>query len=369
MRILFYTPLNTRCRDIESQAIAFRDQGHSIFLLTQSGTGELHRSFAAHGFSSTATERPASSSPYLNILQRVLRLATFCRSHKIDLVYSHLEPANFVAVLAQYVIKARVVVCRHHMDYAKLNGFDRDRSYRMTYRLAKDIIVVSSQTKSYMVKEEHVTPEKIHVIKLTYNFDLYGVPDVTFSANVRKNQACELLLITVCRLTPFKRPEISIQLIRNLRDAGLQANLLILGDGEYRKKLEQQIINLGLEENVTFTGYVTNVLDYLKASDVLIHPSVSEASCITVKEAGLVSLPVVACKDVGDFDEVIQHGQNGFLFDVDKFLLEVTSLLITYTGERHRFEESGKKLNRTILSQFDIRNVADYYEKTFHQKS
>lgn len=365
MNILFYTPLNTRSRDIESQAIEFQKKGHAIFLLTQSHQGPLHSNFASYGFNVSAAVISSKFS-YVNLIMQLYNFIMHCWLNKIDVVYAHLEPANFIAVIGQFFTKARIIICRHHMDYAKLHRFDNDLSYRITYKLAKNIVVVSRQAKEYMVREEGVAQEKIHHIPLSYNFSLYRQHRDDTVSEIKSRYTADVLLLTVCRLTQFKRPEISIELIRQLKQRGINAKLLILGKGELEEKL-QHLIQNGLQENVFLTGYVENVLDYMAAADLLVHPSVSESSCISIKEAGLVRLPVIVAEGVGDFDDIIEHRKNGFRIKSSAFVDQSLDIVRLFITDKEMFKAIGTNLQRTVLDKFDIKGVAEYYEGNFHK--
>lgn len=366
MNILFYTPLNTRCRDLESQAREFERNGHSILLLTISSYHLLHQNFLSYGYK-VASAESSSSFVYPRIFQRLFKFVAFCRKNSIDVVYSHLEPANFIAVLGQYFVRARIVVCRHHMDFAKLAGFDTDFSYRLTYKLAKDIIVVSKQAKEYMIKEEGIPQEKIHQINLAYDFNLYGQVNTQKVQEITQHHQADILLLTIGRLNRHKRPGLSIRLVKELTNAGLNIKLLILGEGVLLKELQNEADLLGVSDRVFFTGYVGNAMDYMAAADFLVHPSVSESSCISIKEAGLAGLPPIVCRSVGDFDEIIQDGENGFLVGRDEFVKSAVSIIQNYAKNKSRYRAMGEKLRATINERFDIQKVAPYYEKTFHQ--
>lgn len=365
MNILFYTPLNTRSRDIESQSIEFEKEGHSIFLLTLSPRHILHQKFESYGHHAASTESSFTSS-YITMLQRLLRFMVFCNRNRIDLVYSHLEPANFIAVLGQFLIKAKVVICRHHVDFARLSGFDHNFSYRLTYKLAKDIIVVSRLAKDYMVREEGVNEGKIHEIDLAYNFDLYGPIDRQEVQEIRRRYKAQIVLLTVGRLDPHKRPELSIQLVRQLIDMKKDVKLLILGDGALFQALQSKANELGVSDRVFFLGYVNNVLDYMAASDFLVHPSISESSCITVKEAGLADLPPIVCEGVGNFDEIFKNGYNGFLIKKDDFVNSSAFVIQDQSENKENIKRIGSNLRASILERFDIRKVTHLYERMFH---
>jgi glycosyltransferase involved in cell wall biosynthesis len=55
----------------------------------------------------------------------------------------------------------------------------------------------------------------------------------------------------------------------------------------------------------------------LSAADLIVHPSITEASSSLIKEAGLVNKPVIVCSGVGDFDQYIEHDKNGYLIKGD----------------------------------------------------
>lgn len=368
MRILFYTPLNTRCRDIESQAEYFAKQGHTIFLLTQNGVGPLHDNFSGYGYQ-VAADESSSKFTSLRVLKRMRKLIWFCKSNQIDIVYAHLEPCNFIAVLSQYFVKARVVICRHHVDEARLYPFGKDLSYRLTYRLAKDIIVVSDHAKRYMVREENVPESRITHINLAYNFDLYELPNSEKVKRLRADLNADLVLLSVCRLTRYKRPELSVEVLKNLLAKGLSVKLIILGRGELQQELEDKIKTENLQQHCILPGYVNNVLEYMAAADILIHPSLLESSCITVKEAGLVNLPVVVCRNIGDFNEVIEHGVNGFIVDADNFVEETSALVLNYSGDRDKLLATAYQLRQTVYELFDITKVGPAYEELFHKQS
>lgn len=364
MKILFYTPLNTRCRDLESQAAAFVKNGHTIFLLTQSRRGPLHENFSGYGYE-TGAQKLASRPLVWRVILQVVGLAGFCRRNDIDLVYAHLEPANFVAVLAQFFIRSRVIICRHHIDEARLYGFDRSLSYRLTYRWARTIIVVSEHARAYMIETEKIDPAKIFAIRLAYDFSLYVLPDAETVAAARQRHPGKIKLIDVCRLTAYKRPFELLALARLLLSRKIPFHLTILGQGELMDDLRKQILEDGLEQHVEMPGYVSDVMLRLASSDLLVHPSVLESSCISVKESGLVGLPVVVCRGVGDFDDTLRHGWDSCLVDRAEFVRQTADYVEAFQAHPSPIRQTGVELGRTIRRLFAIEQVAGSYDR-FH---
>ncbi len=363
--ILFYTSIRTRVKDQESLMAEFVKSGHRVFFLNQQINPYLPGLCKSAGVAyETVAIRPTRFTS-LRIIYYWFHLIQFIRNNRVDVVYSHLEPANFIAVLAQYFVKARIVVVRHHLDLAEHIGFDDDLSYKLTYRLAKDIITVSAAARRYMIEREKINALKIHHINLGYAFSVFGTHTPEKVAQIRSKLSESIILISVGRLDPFKRPEQSIEVCRMLNEKGHKAHLLLLGSGENEPAIKKRILELGLQNHIELLGYVDNVMDYLKASDWLLHPSISESSCVAVKEAALSQLPVIACKGVGDFDDYLISHKNSVLLDRDHFAEEAVKEIIYFENSKTEKVDMGRNLKDIIVSKFDIRSVVSQYNQ-FH---
>ena len=362
MNILFYSPFNNRSRDTESLMLSFKEMGHRVISLSQNNGDFIHPFLRKQGidtFSFVLGEKKGS----LYFLQHLIHLIWFCYRNRVDVIYSHLESANFVSSLAQYFVRARVFICRHHIDEARLRGFDRALYYRLTYKLAKHIIVVSNRGLDYMVKSEGIPMSKIHKINLAYDFKLYSAPCFEKVSELRTSNVCDVLLLSVARLTSFKRIDLSIETLYGLVKNGIDARLMILGAGSELVKLKELAISYGLYKRISFPGHVQNVADYLAASDYLVHPSILESSCVIVKEAGLIERPVIVCKDVGDFDEYIFHKKNGFIVDPDHFADQAVACIMQSYKNKAGLANMGYQLNLEIIRHFSIENIIFEYNK------
>jgi len=359
--ILFYAPFNQRSRDTESLMLAFYRQGHRVISLSQQEGFLINDFLNANGISAYSYVLAGKRGGWWYYLRHLLFFVRFCRKHHVEIVYSHLEPANFIAALAQFLIKATVFVCRHHSDQYRGLKRDNDLSYRLTYRLAKHIIVFSEITRHYMIREERIPRHKITRINLGYDFSLYPAVRIGHVESIKQLYSADIMLITVGSFIPLKRTEISIYVVKVLLDKGFDTKLFLLGKGELEHSLRALVEKLDLMDRVFFPGYVDNVLEYIAASSFLLHPSLSEASCVAVKEAGLVNKPVITCSGVGDFDDYIVHKKNGFSVAPDKFL-EQASEIIQENFRNHDFLKGvGENLRKSVIELFSIENVIGHY--------
>ena len=360
--ILFYSPFNQRSRDTESLMIAFHQQGHRVLSLSQAEGNFIHEYLQTQGIETFSHVIEGRKKTWY-YLQQIVYFIRFCRLRKIDVVYSHLESANFVAALAQYFVRAAVYICRHHVDLASLSGFDKSLFYRTTYTLAKKIIVVSEHARKYMVEREGINPQKIIHINLAYDFSLYPKPDLGTVKSLKEKYASRLILITTGRLTKPKRVSLSVQTLQKIRKQGVDAILFILGSGEDEGEIMKVIRDCDLTENVILPGHVRNITDYFAAANFLLHPSVSESSCVVVKEAAITDLPVIACHGVGDFDDYMVHEQNAFLTSKEKFVEEAADLVLKNYDKVEKLHALTQRFHEKVTQLFSLENVIPQYEK------
>jgi glycosyltransferase involved in cell wall biosynthesis len=360
MNILFYTVANKRSRDIESQAIEFASQGNTIFLLTQSPRSELHDIFESKGFHA-AFSQPSKGIFPVYLIREVIRLVFFCYRYKITIIHSHLDPCNLVAVCSQVLVRSHVIVNRHHADALLYEASKRSqRISRWIYRAARHIIVVSTNTKRYMVDNEGIAGEKITVIPLSFNFELYEQPTSEEVMQIRQKYDASILLCTVGRFTTLKRIDDVIRLVHLLNKKGVSTKLLILGSGPGEGDLKKLARELAVLDEVIFIGFTNRVLPYIAAADYYVHFSITEASCTTVKEAGLASTPVIVCTNVGDFNEYISP-TSGFFVEKDNLLHEACERILNTYANKTLLKEMGTNLRNTVRSHFDIKRVMPLY--------
>ena len=149
--ILFYASFPRRSRDTESTMVAFKNKGHRVLFLNQHHNAEFAKELRSKGIE-TFEFVPGASTGWWRHIKNIFYLVNFSWKHNVNIIFSHLEPASFIAVLAQYLIRAHVHVCRHHSDLYRLMKKDRDFSYGLIYRLANSVVVVSNKAKEHMVK-------------------------------------------------------------------------------------------------------------------------------------------------------------------------------------------------------------------------
>jgi len=169
MNILFYAIFTGRSRDTEATMLRLKELGHNVQFMNLSHSDDLEIHLQKLGIRYVRTCSALNSKS--DIIRNVVFLVKYCVKNNIQCVFSHLDPAHTVAVLAQFFLRAQVILVRHHANDVYLNGLHRNIVYRAIYFLARKVIVVSDFAKRFMISHEGVSAEKIDVIPLAYDLN------------------------------------------------------------------------------------------------------------------------------------------------------------------------------------------------------
>ena len=156
----------------------------------------------------------------------------------------------------------------------------------------------------------------------------------------------------VARLIPFKRHILVLPVFKKLIEEGYDIQVMILDEGPEKQVLENYIQKNNLDNKIHLIGFTRDFLDYMKAADLLIHPSITEASNNVVKEIALMEKVVAVCKGVGDFDEYIQSGINGYQLDIASPEVDVDKVIREIYSEPDKQLTLGTELRKTVLAKF-----------------
>ena len=236
------------------------------------------------------------------------------------IVHSHLAYADVVAAIAVNRLKARRVLHRStHLpqlfttehgiagDDTVYHGSSwRSRLMQTVHRArlwgTDGALAVSQSTADQMRRQWGA--RKVDV--LTNGVDLLGIAQAVASQRVASDPN-QLRVLSLSRLAPEKGLDVLIDAFSLLQQQVPGASLEIAGEGELLPQLQQQVKKLGLEESVSFPGFVDS-LAAMGRSDVLVQLSVWENCSYTLLDAKAAGLKVIATA-VGGNPEILSGAE------------------------------------------------------------
>jgi glycosyltransferase involved in cell wall biosynthesis len=156
-----------------------------------------------------------------------------------------------------------------------------------------------------------------------------------------------------------------VEILARVRASGVDARLVMVGDGSERPRAEHRARCIGVERYCSFVGKQPRIADYLSVSDVLLLPSEQESFGLAALEALACEVPVIASR-VGGIPEVVDDGLTGCLAeagDLEKMSADAARLL---SDEQLR-RGMGRRARESALSRYStdlvIPQYIDFYER------
>lgn len=231
------------------------------------------------------------------LLWKVLSDASDRFDTEYDLAVAFIEGAS-----AYYVhdhVKAAKKVAFFHTDYERA-GYSR-KIDRCVYKDFDRIFCVSDEVRK---KFEKVYPECEGMTDTFENIiDKESILKKS-EENIPFDEDFDgIKILTLGRLTEPKAIEISIEACSVLVNRGENVRWYVLGEGDLRKKLEEQIAGLNLEKIFLLPGAVDNPYPYLKKCDIYVQASRYEGKSVALREAQAFEKPMV----VSDIDSNLEQ--------------------------------------------------------------
>jgi N-acetyl-alpha-D-glucosaminyl L-malate synthase BshA len=302
------------------------------------------------------------------------KMATVAESENLDLLHVHYAiPHSISAILARESLKPHrclpVITTLHGTDITLVGA---DRSYLPITRYG---IMQSDGVTAISHYLKRATAE-------TFGFDNIAViPNFICASDYQRHHVPALraelspegepLLVHVSNFRPVKRVVDCVEILARVREKGVRARLVMVGDGSERPNAEHRARCLGVYEHCSFVGKQPKIVDYLSATDVLLLPSEQESFGLAALEAMACEVPVIASR-VGGIPEVVTDGENGYLSavgDVEKMSADAARLLADeelrlLMGQRAR-ESAVSRYNTDLV----IPQYIEFYERILAAKS
>ena len=349
----------------ESQALALslalQARGFSVWILTRSLTNlPTHENIEGIEIFRNIRTLPL---PLLFGLTYFVSTMKFILAHRnnFTIVHCHIlqNHHSIAAILAKWLFKKKVVikvaatgplsdVC---MAKKSLLGV----LFLNIVKRADTIIALCAQAEQELVDTGF---PKNRIVRIPN-----GVDTSLFKPDPEVSRLLANLLF-IGRLDYMKGVDILLKSIASSHTGDNQISCSIVGDGPFKKTLQQLACELDIADKVIFAGACTNVLPYLQKASCFVLPSRSEGMPNVLLEAMACEVPIIATS-VGGIPDIIKDGRNGLLIPPDD--VQALSLaLATLLQDRDLADRLGKQARMDVEEHFSIDKVADAYLALYH---
>jgi glycosyltransferase involved in cell wall biosynthesis len=293
------------------------------------------------------------------LLLSVFKLHKLLKKEKPDFIIVHLM--TFIPLLLLLLFNYETKFILRISGYPKLN-FLRSFFWKI---VGKKIFLVTTPTKltlNLLCDSKIFDSNKIKYLPdPVLNLNEIREKKIKKKESIEKEVSSENTIISIGRLTHQKNFDFLILAFKEINKKYPHLNLFILGDGEERKKLENLIKRINLEDKIFLVGHKKNIYDYLKESKMFVLTSLWEDPGFVLIEAGYMNKIVFSSNCINGPKELLENEKNGFFFksnSFDDFLKKFDEIINTDKKLIFKKKLSFKKKIRefTLFNHYRILN-------------
>lgn len=286
----------------------------------------------------------------------VFRFRRIIHNSHPDILVTNLIHADLFGRIFGRIFGIKKIVCYQHgqlLQWEFLRIIDRATKFLVT-----KYIVQTDVAKKELMQKLHLPEEKFEVISnsidsqefitkidgATKRQELHLLPEdtiITCVSNLRRRKGHEYLL------KAFEELFLSFQRKGNQNTL----KLLIVGDGEQKEKLLDQIHTYQSKAHIRFLGNRNDVKEILKISDLFILPTLGEGMSVAIMEAMATGLPIITT-DIPENRELIENQITGILVP-PKDTPAITDAIERLLNDKPLRLQLGKNAQKKIQEQFD----------------
>ena len=244
-------------------------------------------------------------------IRAIRALIKFCRRENVDILHTHSGIDSWIGGIAAKFAGVPAVRTRHLFLPLKYNPIN------FVHYLFARFFALGETMRTMLVKECGFPADK--VINIPTGIDFASFVSRFSRHEMRSTLQIDddaFVVLTVAVIRGVKRHDVALRAFKILLATFPNSRYLIAGEGPMRSDMERLASELGIDDAVRFLGHRTDVADLIRAADVMLLTSRSEAQSQALTQSIGLGLPAVATA-VGGVPEVILHEKTGLLVPPD----------------------------------------------------
>ena len=291
----------------------------------------------------------------------------YCRETSVDIWHAHDYKTNLLGLIARRFHPMKLITTAH--GWVNFDG-NTPRYYQWDKRWflpRYEHVICVSETVQQQCLAAGLRQSKCHLIHNAIDTEAFRR---TRHCNVANSDQLNfkdktLVIGSIGRLSEEKGFDLLIDAFCKLLGNGVNAKLVIAGEGKERSALAAQIADAGMEHQIVLTGFQEDTRAFYESLDIFVLSSHREGLPNVLLEAMAVEVPVLAT-EVGGVSKVVEHDFNGILIQpgsVDEIYAGL-SRLAECEALRRRLSEAGLKTIQQKWSFADrMKKIVQMYDQ------
>ena len=344
--------------------------GHDVKILTLSKTTDSHEDDEVYYMGSLDM-----SQFYPDVRVRHRRGTTEVNQlmhWKPDIIHTHSELSTFsIARRLSRRLNVPLVHTYHTMyeNYTHYFSFSkrvgRQAVRRLTHHVSTSvdmIIAPSEKIREMLLSYEVMCPISVIPSGISLRAFEEGLSqDECKRARNQLNIPLDhILLASVSRIGKEKNIEELIRYMNHLK--GEKISLVIVGDGPYKNELEHLVRQLGLTNQIKFTGMIDSqeIARFYQIADLFVSASTSETQGLTYVEALASGTPLL-CKEDECLNGLLKESENGFSFQNEAQFFDKLNQF-RQVSDKTLLSVNAKEIAKQYSTEAYVNHVLQLYE-------
>ncbi|UNM89967.1 glycosyltransferase [Vagococcus sp. CY52-2] len=354
MKILIVTTVSVTMNFFEHLIDDLIDEGIEVHLATNFNYGNIKKINKDAVMHQIDFSRSIYSRDNINAYKQ---FKVLIEKNNFDIIHTHTPIASAIVRLQKNNI-GKTIYTAHGFHFYK--GAPR-KNWLIFYPIEK---ILSYRTENLVTinnEDYNIANKKMHMKKLhLINGPGVNVPEILKINKLSRSELGlsedDFILIFGAELNENKNQKLLIDSMELLVKKHKNIKLLLVGTDNFEGKYQNYTTEKGLSDNIIFLGMRNDLIPIIKVCDVAVSSSYREGLGLFLIEAGCCGLPIIATKNRGS-SEIVVQGENGFLTDFTAY---------NFASEIEKIYSDRKLYDQ--LSSYSILNYEKFSVSTVNSK-
>jgi len=339
---------------ILNEMLGMKGRGYKVVLATPPDAAIYKKAMGA------GIDTVAVKFSKFGYIEGVSGLARVIKERSVSIINTHSSRDSWMGSIAGRLAGARVLRTRHISSPLNKSPFTR-----LVYGpLCDGIITTGDSIKRQLVKELGLSPKKVRSIPTGIDVGRFASAS---GGTVRAGLGLtgeNIILGTAAVLRSWKGHEYVIGALPEVLREFTGVRLVLAGEGPWRKKVEECIKGLGLEDKVFLLGHREDIPEVVNAFDIsLLASYASEGIPQFLLQSMAAGKPVIGTS-VGGIPEVVEDGVTGILVP-PKDPAAIAEAVRTMLSDRERMARMGEAGRKAVLERHTMDMMLDSLEELY----